>query len=242
MKSRAEFLRQLGGSNVTHAERAIALIWYYRETQEYEERSAAELSKDLRDEGFAQINVSRLENDLRRSRFLVRGRQARTFQINLRRLAELDERYENMLDRKKVNVTETVIPATWVAGTRSYLEQIVYQINGSYEFGFYDACATLCRRLMEILIIEIYISQKRHQEIQTNGMFLPLEKLISHIQNDSQLVLGRNNVRTMNEVKLLGDSAAHDRTYITRQDEIDEIKAKYCRMINELLLLSGIKS
>jgi len=241
MKSRAEFLSQLNGSDVTHSERALALIWFYRETQQYEERSAAELAKDLREEGFAQINVSRLDDSLRRSRFLVRGRQAKTFQINLRRLTELDQRYENLLALKRVNVTENVIPTTWVAGTRSYLEQLVYQINGTYEYGFYDGCATLCRRLMEILIIEIYISQKRHQEIQTNSMFLPLEKLIAYIQNDRQIVLDRNNIRTMNEIKLLGDSAAHNRTYITRQEEIDEIKPKYCRMINELLLLSGIK-
>ena len=241
MKSRAEFLRQLSGNNVTHSERAITLIWFYRETQQYEERSATELAQDLREEGFAQINVSRLDDSLRRSRFLVRGRQARTFQINVRRLAELNERYESLLDPKRVTLTENIIPATWVAGTRSYLEQLVYQINGTYEYGFYDACATLCRRLMEILIIEIYISQKRHQEIQSNSMFLPLERLISYVQNDRQIVLDRNNIRTMNEVKLLGDSAAHNRTYITRQDEIDEIKAKYCRMINELLLLSGIR-
>src|SRR5688500_8944581 len=114
MKSRAEFLGQLNGSDITHSERAIALIWFYRETQQYEERSAAELAKDLREEGFAQINVSRLDDSLRRSRFLVRGRQARTFQINLRRLTELNERYESLLALKRVNVTENVIPATWV--------------------------------------------------------------------------------------------------------------------------------
>ena len=241
MKNRAEFLKLISGSDITHSDRAIALIWFYRETQQYEERSAAELTKDLREEGFAQINVSRLDDSLRRSRFLVRGRQERTFQINLRRLTELNERYENFLARKKVDITENIIPASWVAGTRSYLEQLVYQINGTYEFGFYDGCATLCRRLMEILIIEIYILQKRHQEIQSNNMFLPLEKIIFYIQNDRQIVLDRNNIRTMNEIKLLGDSAAHNRTYITRQDEIDEIKPKYCRMINELLLLSGLK-
>ena len=83
MKSRTEFLQQISGNDVTHSDRAIALIWFYRETQQYEERSAAELAKDLREEGFAQINVSRLDDNLRRSRFLVRGRQERTFQINM---------------------------------------------------------------------------------------------------------------------------------------------------------------
>lgn len=240
MTTRTEFLNQLG--NVTHADRAIALLWYYRETHEFDERSASELAADLREQGFAQINVYRLDVSLRKSRFLVRGAQAKTFQINLRTLTELNARYDKLLSQKKTNVTDSIVPATWVAGTRSYLEQLVYQINGSYDYGFYDGCATLCRRLMEILIIEVYIAQKRHQEIQNNGIFLSLDRLISSIQSDKQIVISRNNKRTMDEIKLLGDSAAHDRTYITRQEEIDDIKAKFRRMLNELLLLSGIKT
>lgn len=240
MKTRTEFLKQIG--NVTHADRAIALLWYYRETHEFDERSATELAADLREEGFAKINVSRLDASLRKSRFVVRGRQPKTFQINLRLLTELNDGYDKLLSQKKATVIDSIIPASWVAGTRSYLEQLVHQINGNYQFGFYDGCATLCRRLMEILIIEVYITQQRHQEIQSNnGVFLSLENLISYIQSDKKIVIGRNNKRTMNEVKFLGDSAAHDRTYITRQEEIEGLTAKYRRMVDELMLLSGIK-
>ena len=44
----------------------------------------------------------------------------------------------------------------------------------------------------------------------------------------------------MTEIKQLGDTAAHDRVYITRQGDIDDIKQKYRRLLQELLSLSGI--
>ena len=42
---------------------------------------------------------------------------------------------------------------------KDYIVNIVYQINGTYEYGWYDACAVMLRRLMESLIIEAYIDK-----------------------------------------------------------------------------------
>lgn len=66
-------------------------------------------------------------------------------------------------------MSKHLLPSEWVAGTRKYLEQMVYQINAAYEYGMYDASAVLMRRLMESLIIEIYIHKKRHHDIQVGG-------------------------------------------------------------------------
>jgi hypothetical protein len=46
----------------------------------------------------------------------------------------------------------------------------------------------------------------------------------------------------MNEIKQLGDIAAHDRTYITPNVDIDDLKSKYRRMIAELLKLAGVRT
>ena len=45
----------------------------------------------------------------------------------------------------------------------------------------------------------------------------------------------------MDEVKRLGDTAAHDRTYITQQVDIDDLKARYRKLVAELLVLAGVK-
>jgi hypothetical protein len=238
---RSCFAKGIASLELSHTDRAIAFLWYYRQTQEFEERTASELANDLHDEGFPKPNVTRLSRDLTRSRLTIRGRRLGSFQIDVRRLSDLEEKYGQFLRVTKVDVQDSVIPSEWVRGTRVYLERLVHQINGSYDFGFYDACATIGRRLMESLIIEIYIHEGRHQEIQNNGVFFGLEKLIAHIRADRRLTLGRNTPKTMTEVKQLGDTAAHDRVYITSKQDIDDVLARYRRMVHDLLAASGIR-
>lgn len=241
MVSRTTFGEKIASMDLSHVDRAIAFLWYYRETQEFEERTASELANDLHDEGFPKPNASRLARNLARNRCTTRGRRKGSFQIDVRRLGDLESAYGKHLKILKVEVQDSVIPKEWVAGTRLYLERLVRQINGCYDYGFYDGCATLCRRLMESLIIEIYISSGRHQEIQNNGAFLMLERLIAHVRADTALTLGRKTPKTMTDIKGLGDTAAHDRVYITSKQDIDDLRAPYRRMIQDLLAASKIK-
>lgn len=240
MASRSDFLGGLAKLDLSHVERAIALLYYYRESQEFEERSASELANDLADEGLPKPNVTRLKEALTKSRYTVRGSKAGMYRLDLRRVEEIGEKYDGLLARRKVTVSSYVLPSDWVSGTRSYLEQLVYQINVAYEYGMYDACAVLMRRLMESLIVEVYIHEARHHEIQTGGSFFMLDRLISSISNDPQVSLSRNSPKTMKEIKQLGDTAAHDRTYITPVVDIDDVKARYRRLIQELLQKSGV--
>jgi hypothetical protein len=94
---------------------------------------------------------------------------------------------------------------------------------------------------MESLILEIYISKARHTDIQYNGMFFGLEKLIGYICSDKSIPINRNTPKTMSDLKQIGDIAAHDRVYITQQRDIDDLKVRYRRMIDELLTLSGVR-
>jgi hypothetical protein len=241
MTMRSDFCRKVANLSLSHVDRAIAFLWYYRQTQEFDERTAADLALDLHEEGFPKPNVTRLKRDLRKSRLTIKGHQKDSFQIDVRRLSDLDGRYADLFAAKRVTVSGLIIPPDWVDGTRRYIEEMVHQINGSYEYHFYDACAALMRRLMESLIIEIYVHEKRHHEIQSGGIFMPLERLIGLITADRKIPLGRNTPKIMLETKQLGDTAAHDRVYITSQVDIDDNKAKYRRMIQELLDKAGIR-
>ena len=55
-----------------------------------------------------------------------------------------------------VPVSQLVIMKSLTHDTRSYITSIAHQINGTYENGWYDACAVMIRRLIEILIIETF--------------------------------------------------------------------------------------
>jgi hypothetical protein len=239
--SRKEFARKLAELDLSHVDRAVAFLWYYRETQEFDERSGSDLAADLHDEDFPHPNVTRLRKELQRSAFTIQGKRKGTFQIDARKLVELTGKYASLIGTPTVHVQGAILPPEWVAGTRKYFEQMVFQINGCYEVGFYDGCAALSRRLMESLIIEVYVCRDRHREIQNNGTFLQLDGLINYIVADKTITLSRNSPKAMQEVKQLGDTAAHDRVYITPQIDIDDTKVRYRHLIQELLNLSGIK-
>ena len=50
MANRKQFARQIARLGLSHVERAVAFLWFYRETQMYDERSSSELAADLHDE------------------------------------------------------------------------------------------------------------------------------------------------------------------------------------------------
>ncbi len=240
MASRKEFSLNLAQLEISHTDRAVAFLYYYRESQEYDERSASDLATDLQEEGFPRPNVTRLRDGLSKSRMTTLGSRPGIFRIDLRKLGEISADYEELLARRKVVVSVHILPPEWVDGTRTYLEQIVYQINIAYEYGMYDASAVLMRRLMESLIVEIYIYERRHHDIQSGGVFYMLDRLISHITSDAQISLSRGSPSTMREIKQLGDTAAHDRTYITPQVDIDDVSRRYRLLIRNLLTKAGI--
>jgi hypothetical protein len=241
MTTRSEFARALQEQPWSHLERAIALLWFYRQTQAYDDRTASELATDMSEEGFPRANVTRLRQGLLRSRFVVRAVRPDAFRVNLRYHDDFTQLYGALLSPDAPVVVDTVLPSEWVSGTRAYLENMIRQINGNYQYGFYDACVVLARRLMESLIIEVYIASGRAQEIRNQGAFLPLDRLISHICSDGSVSLSRNSPKTMVELKQLGDTAAHDRVYITHQLDLDEVRPRLRRLVQELLSLSGIR-
>ncbi|WP_208543899.1 hypothetical protein [Paenibacillus protaetiae] len=51
---------------------------------------------------------------------------------------------------------QLVFSQSLVKHTRGYIEKVVNQINGTYEQGWYDACAVMIRRVIETLIIEAF--------------------------------------------------------------------------------------
>ncbi len=242
MDDRKQFARKLSQLETKKVKLAIALLWYYRLNQTYEERTASELANDLHDLGFGRPNVTVLHKELAKNAMTVNGKRPKTFQLHTKYLDELDRKYEPLTSVKTIEITSSVIPFDFVRGTRSYLEQLVKQINGAYDYAWYDCCAVLIRRLMESLIIEVFIYKHKTADIKdSQGFFLFLDSLISKIRNHTQINLGRNTYSCMEKIKKVGDTAAHDRTYITQQQDIDDLKSDIRKTINELLVLANIQ-
>ncbi len=235
MSDRANFLREVARRNLGQTEEAIALLLFYRQTQTFDERTASELASDFRAEGYPAPNVTRLNNALRRSRKTVAGNRNGTFQINARYINELDADYGSLLSVKtSTPPPPAVLPNEFGRGHRHF-EELVKEVNGAYEQGYYNACAVILRRILESLIILIFIKHKQTDLIKVNGTFLGLEILIERILTLNGIDMSRDARKNMNKIKEIGDVAAHSRSYLTIAQDIDDMKHAARRTLDELL-------
>ena len=137
---------------------------------------------------------------------------------------------------------EEILPFSLVRGTRPYVERITHEINGTYERGWYDACAVMMRRLVETLIIELFEARSQAREIQTtSGDFMPLEKLIGKVTNEPAWNLCRNSKRALPDIKSLGDNSAHARRFVAHRGDIDNIQSGFRTAVQELIILAGLR-
>ena len=151
------------------------------------------------------------------------------------------ERFHNAVDRAKLAWadsteeskppseytkpdTDWLVESRLVEGkTKDYIVNIVYQINGTYEYGWYDACAVMLRRLVESLIIEAYIFKGIADKIQEDGSYVSLARLIDRACKEPKLRLSATTKRTLPRLKKLGDLSAHKTEYNTRRRYIDNL-------------------
>jgi len=138
--------------------------------------------------------------------------------------------------------SEMVVYHALVRGTgRSYIERIVYQINGAYENGWYDACAVMIRRLLETLIIESFEAHDLADRIKKNDDFMYLRDLISVTLAEKSWNLGRNTKKALPKLKDIGDKSAHSRRYIAMRQDVDGVRSDLRTVVQELLILAGLK-
>lgn len=140
--------------------------------------------------------------------------------------------------------TYPILPYTLFESTRGYLKKINYQINRCYRNACYDACAVMIRRLVEVLIIEVFKHQGITQKIQNpDGDFLYLEDLINKILAETNLGLRRNTKKALRkkEFKTIGDQSAHGWNYNAHRTYIDDIKTELREVSENLLYLANLK-
>ena len=146
------------------------------------------------------------------------------------------------LDHFNVVVNANVVPMDIVKGTRGYIEDIANQANGSYQFGWFDACAVMIRRLIETLIIECFECHKIDSKIKdSNGNYIFLQKLIDACLNENTWTLGRNTKKALSKLKEIGDLSAHGRRYLATKSDINKISEGLRLAVEELIYLSDLK-
>jgi len=136
-----------------------------------------------------------------------------------------------ILDKlEEIEPSEELLPMEIVEGTRNYIEKLATQANGCYQKGWYDACAVIVRRLVEMLIIDCFEQRNIASEIKdANGDYYGLAELIGHFLRESSTWHIPRPVKKylpkLTDLKEIGDTAAHGRHLVTRKQIEDLAKA-----------------
>ncbi len=120
-----------------------------------------------------------------------------------------------------------------------YITRLVPQVNGTYEWEWFEGSAMLLRRLMETLIIELYTRRGWTHDVQdpVTNEFLMLKGLIDKLNGDARLRVQKRTIDGLNKVKELGDTAAHDFRIWVRKSDLDRIQS-VVRLICERLVFT----
>jgi hypothetical protein len=138
--------------------------------------------------------------------------------------------------------TETVLPASIVRGTRGYIEKVVNQANGTYQMGWYDACAVMIRRLVETLLIEAFEAHGLSAKIKNGqGDFFYLRDLIDLCLQEPSWNLSRGTKAGMPRLKDIGDKSAHSRRFNAHRGDIDPLLGDVRVVCQELVYLARLK-
>lgn len=225
------------------ADRARALLWWIGRDDATQGLQIAEICSIIEAAGHPEQNQSRLMRQLvadKRHVSRVPGNKA--WRLHPRGRAELNTLYNGVVAKpQSVNITDSVLPRALVAGTRSYLEKVVHQINASYDVGLYDCCAVMCRRLLETLIIEVYEHDGRTSEITgPDGHFYMFADLLRVLTRDAKYKLSRNGQQGLEDFKKIGDLSAHNRRFNAQRPDIDRIQSGIRVASEELLHLAKL--
>ena len=136
--------------------------------------------------------------------------------------------------------TESLFPLELFSSSRKYIKLVAEQCCGSYDGGYYDAASVMSRRLLETLIIEAFEFYKIDSRIKNpDGSFFYLGKLIPALMSETAWNLSRGVKSALPVLKDLGDQSAHNRRYLAKKSDLDNIKREFRITIEELLHLSN---
>ena len=147
-------------------------------------------------------------------------------------------------DEPETPTSEDLVPLAVLKGTRGYLYKTPLQANGCLERNWCDGAVLMVRRLVELLIIEVYDRDKgkRIGEIQdANGDIVGLDELINRLMADRTFTLATETRRVLPEIRKKGNRSAHARRYSTTKQELLKVAGDLRLAVDELLHLADLR-
>lgn len=154
--------------------------------------------------------------------------------------------YNDILNVESTTIEEPlrstiqIIPESVVRNSPIYIQKVVREINTSYENGCFTACGVLVRRLMETLMIESFERKGLAELIKEDKQYKTAEEIKNKLLENPFGNLSRNARKALEHKKLLGlgHLCAHERYFIARKQDLDQIKGDLRILVEYLVYQS----
>jgi hypothetical protein len=235
------FCVALASLNLSQPRQAVEILWFADRQQPGSSLTAGDLARSIRDAGLGNPHSTKLgEAAVATGHVLRSGDQLRIKPVSREVVRAWVAAVLAPAPPEVQHDTGFLPEAVWI-GTPSYIEKIAKQINGCYEFGFFDGAAVMARRIIETLLIECYEHLQIADRIKTNGEYKMLGDIINGAVDQQHLTLSRDTKKALKEIKLLGDRSAHSRRFTAVQNDLDRLRPGVRLVVQELLHLAALK-
>ncbi|MCM2333316.1 MAG: hypothetical protein NDI82_05150 [Anaeromyxobacteraceae bacterium] len=231
-------LPALGG-----AELAVSLLWWRNQRAPGVAVSAGDLAREMTRLGLGAPHSTRLGQKLARSGLTLRSNGA--FRLKADAGPKIAAMLDGILEPQAPDVPSDreYLPEPVWKQTRGYIEAVCTQLNGCYFSTYYDAASVMARRLVETLLIEAYEKLGREALIKTaEGNYWMLGDIVDHaLGTDGLSSVGREGKKALRSVKQLGDRSAHNRRFIARRHDMDDLRSDLRVLADELIAIAELR-
>lgn len=228
-----KYIKKVNFNEMTEFDK-IKHVSYYLFLSGVKEFTIDLIVEKLKENGYYLSNLSRAKKRVKESR-LFKKIVDNTYTLTAVAHSEIKS-LSQYFDDEEIDEPEIeLLEMNIFYGHTNYLNKLVLQANKCYEEKCYDACATMLRRILEILLIKSYEELGIEKSIKdSNGNYFLLEKICNDAKTNTTLNLSRIKNR-LDILRNIGNYAAHRITYNTTKKDIDEIKIDLRVMLEELL-------
>lgn len=237
-----EFCIRLNQISLSNAERALAILWLHDCETPNVQMTASSLARIIYKTGLGNPNPTQLGELISQTKLALKGKLG--FHLKPTSRNEIRKWIEPVLEGVPTNIDleNGYLPEAIWKNTRGYIEKITFQVNGCFQYGFYDGASVLLRRLVETLLIECYEHEKTQSRIvDSDGNYLMLSGIIADAVDKSGLSLGRETKTVLRDLKAIGDRAAHNRRYNAVRADLEKIRLGVRLAVDELIQLAELK-
>lgn len=154
-------------------------------------------------------------------------------------LSLIKESIDNELEKTvELKPSNALFPLSIFDDTRGYLIEFAKEASCCYDFGLYNSCLFLLRKITETLIIELYESKGIHSKIRNaNNDYFQLSELIKSATSEPSWKLTKIVKENLPKIKLLADSSVHSKRFSAKKSDIDDLKTNTRITFQEIITL-----